>query len=95
VRTVSRTGEPVVRFEDGRELRARHVVLATGAAILDRSLYFAQLEAQRSYALALDWTGALDGMYLSAGSDSRSIRDAPGGKLVVGGSGHVVGRARS
>jgi hypothetical protein len=34
-------------------------------------------------------------MYLSAGSDSRSVRDAPGGHLVIGGAGHVVGRTRS
>ncbi|WP_374454535.1 FAD-dependent oxidoreductase [Nocardioides sp.] len=95
VRSVSKSGEPVVTLEDGRELRAGHVVVATGASILDRGLHFARVEPQRSYALALTWDGALDGMYLSAGSDSRSVRDAPGGHLVVGGSGHVVGRTRS
>jgi nitrite reductase/ring-hydroxylating ferredoxin subunit len=39
-----------------------------------------------------------DGMYLSAGSSKRSLRDAPGGDenhLIVGGAGHVVGRASS
>ena len=95
VRTVSRSGEPVVHLEDGRELRARHVVVATGASILDRALHFARVEPQRSYALAYQWGGSFDGMYLSAGSDSRSVRDAPGGHLVIGGSGHVVGRTRS
>lgn len=95
VRSVSRSGEPVVGLEDGRELRARHVVVATGASILDRGLHFAKVEPQRSYALAYQWTGGLEGMYLSAGSDSRSVRDAPGGHLVVGGSGHTVGRTRS
>lgn len=95
VRSVSRGGEPVVRLDSGEDLRARHVVLATGTPILDRGLYFAKLEPQRSYALAFAGGPALDGMYLSAGSDARSVRDAPGGALVVGGSGHVVGRTRS
>lgn len=95
VRSVSRTGEPTVRLEDGSALRTSHVVLATGTPILDRGLYFAKLEATRSYAMALDGADALEGMYLSAGSDARSVRDAAGGALVVGGSGHVVGRTGS
>ena len=77
VRSVSKSGEPVVTLDDGHELRARHVVVATGASILDRGLHFAKVEPQRSYALAYQWSGALDGMYLSAGSDARSVRDAP------------------
>ena len=93
--SVSRTGEPVVGLERGGELRARHVVLATGTPVLDRGAHFARLEPMRSYALAFTGATALDGMYLSAGSDARSVRDAPGGVLVVGGSGHVVGRTRS
>ena len=95
VRSVSKGGRPTVRLDDGHELSADHLVLATGTPILDRGMYFARLEPQRSYALAFDGAGPMDGMYLSAGSDSRSVRDAPGGKLVVGGSGHVVGRTRS
>ncbi|MET0837999.1 MAG: FAD-dependent oxidoreductase, partial [Marmoricola sp.] len=42
---------------------------------------------------------APEGMYLSAGSDSRSVRDLPvpagGSRLLVGGAGHGVGRTRS
>lgn len=93
--SVSRTGDPVVGLERGGELRARHVVLATGTPVLDRGAHFARLEPMRSYALAFTGATALEGMYLSAGSDARSVRDAPGGVLVVGGSGHVVGRTRS
>ena len=83
---------------DGSTLRAGHVVLATGVPFLDRGLYFSKVEAQRSYALAFDSAAAPEGMFLSAGADSRSIRDtpAPGGtRLLVGGSGHSVGRVRS
>ena len=95
VRSVSQRGTPTVRLEGGGTLGAEHVVLATGTPILDRGLHFARLEPQRSYALALTGAHPLEGMYLSAGSDSRSLRDAPGGTLVVGGSGHVVGRTDS
>ena len=95
---VSRTGDPEVALEDGTTLRADHVVLATGVPILDRGLYFSKVEPERSYALAFEGVAAPEGMYLSAGSDSRSIRDAPvdgGTRLLVGGSGHSVGRTRS
>ncbi len=98
VKSVSRTGAPEVELEDGTTLRAEHVVLATGVPILDRGLYFSKVEPERSYALAFDFADAPEGMYLSAGSDSRSIRDAPangGTRLLVGGSGHSVGRTRS
>jgi nitrite reductase/ring-hydroxylating ferredoxin subunit len=87
--------DPVVRTMDGRAFGSRHVVLATGTPILDRGLYFAKLEPHRSYLLAYRTSGALPGMMLSAGSTSRSLRDAPGGTILVGGAGHVVGRGGS
>nr|WP_246280409.1 FAD-dependent oxidoreductase [Nocardioides daedukensis] len=85
------------------ELEADEVILATGAPVLDRGLYFAKLEPKRSYVLsyrAAGSIGELEAMYLSAGSSSRSVRDAPGapgeaGHLLVGGSGHGVGRTGS
>lgn len=95
VRSVSKDGRPTARLAGGAALSADHLVLATGTPILDRGLYFAKLEPQRSYVLAFDGAEPMDGMYLSAGSDTRSVRDAPGGKLVVGGAGHVVGRTDS
>ena len=99
VRTVSLLGTPEVRLDDGSTIDAEHVVLATGSPILDRGLYFAKVEPMRSYALAFDGVAAPEGMYLSAGSDTRSVRDAPrpggGASLLVGGAGHGVGRTRS
>ncbi|KQT90820.1 hypothetical protein ASG49_13870 [Marmoricola sp. Leaf446] len=91
---------PVLRLQDATELRAREVVLATGAPLLDRGLHFARVEPQRSYSLTFraGSVPAPDGMFLSAGSDSRSIRDVPRGDerlLLVGGAGHTVGRTRS
>ncbi|WP_426244657.1 FAD-dependent oxidoreductase [Nocardioides sp. LHG3406-4] len=98
VRSVSRRGMPTVSLAGGETLRTENVVIATGTPILDRGLYFAKLEPQRSYALAFRGVEPPEGMYLSAGSDSRSVRDVPaegGPLLLVGGSGHVVGRMRS
>ena len=98
VRTVSLTGPAEARLDDDSTVRAEHVVLATGTPILDRGLYFSKLEPQRSYALAFDGVTAPTGMYLSAGSDTRSVRDAPGRSeplLLVGGAGHSVGRTGS
>ena len=87
--------DPVARTEDGRSFGAQHLVLATGTPILDRGLYFAKLEARRSYLLAYQGGGDLPGMMISAGSTSRSLSNAPDGALLVGGAGHVVGRGGS
>jgi len=97
--TASRTGAPVVELDDGRRVRAGNVVLATGVPVLDRGLYFAKVEPQRSYAVAFDHDSPPTMMLLSAGSPTRSLRDAdgPDGRslLLVGGEGHVVGRTQS
>lgn len=98
---VSARGSRSVTFDDGTRLEADRVVLATGSPILDRGLYFAKLEPMRSYALAYDVDASRipDGMFLSAGAPSRSVRDAPlasgGRRLLIGGSGHDVGRTSS
>jgi glycine/D-amino acid oxidase-like deaminating enzyme len=73
------------------------VVLATNLPLLDRGAYFARLKPARSYAVAYA-AGDLPpmpGMYLSADSPSRSVRDAvldEGRFLLVGGEGHTTGR---
>ncbi|WP_040157013.1 FAD-dependent oxidoreductase [Mobilicoccus massiliensis] len=94
-----KVGSPVLHLDDGRRVAARKVVLATGAPILDRGLYFAKLEPLRSYGFAFDHADAPQVMALSTESTAHSLRDAPGGaagtRLLVGGAGHVVGRARS
>jgi glycine/D-amino acid oxidase-like deaminating enzyme/nitrite reductase/ring-hydroxylating ferredoxin subunit len=87
-----------LELDGGQRLRAGTVVLATGTPVLDRGLYFAKLQPERSYALVFDQASPPDGMYLSAGSDARSVRgveDAGRRLLMVGGAGHVVGRTRS
>ena len=97
VEHVSVLGRPTISWDGGR-MECENVILATGAPILDRALYFAKLEPQRSYALAFDHPDPPDLMLLSAQGPTRSLRDAPGEgserRLLVGGEGHVVGRAR-
>ena len=97
--SVSRTGRPRLRLDDGRDVTAENVVLATGVPTLDRAAMFAKVEPQRSYLLAYRGVEVPAGMYLSAGSSTRSLRDVPTPEddtlFLVGGSGHTVGRTRS
>ncbi|MQW75406.1 FAD-dependent oxidoreductase [Nocardioides sp. dk4132] len=89
-------GAPVRVVSDHGTASADRVVVATNMPILDRGAFFARMHPSRSYGLALRTPGpAVDGMYLSADSPSRSLRDAPGSDggavLLVGGNGHKVG----
>lgn len=104
--TVSGTGPVRVSLrltrssDDSREeqfsVTAQHCVLATGTPVLDRGMFFARLEAKRSYCMAFDVPGGITtSMFLSVDSPTRSVRYAPatdGNKLIVGGAGHTVGR---
>lgn len=82
---------------------ARQIILATGAAILDRGLYFAKTRGLRSYCVAFAYDGDVpDGLYLSVDDPVRSVRSVTAGdgpadraQLIVGGSGHPVGRVPS
>lgn len=84
------------------EIVASRVVLATQTPVLDRTLHFTGLRAQRSYAIAYrlpeDGGGAPREMCLSVDAETRSLRtagDAEGEVLVVGGGDHEVGREPS
>jgi glycine/D-amino acid oxidase-like deaminating enzyme/nitrite reductase/ring-hydroxylating ferredoxin subunit len=97
--SVSKHGRPRATLDDGSTVEAENIILATGTPVLDRGLYFAKVEPLRSYVIAFDAPDVPDGMFLSAGSPVRSIRDAPGPgggrRLLVGGNGHPVGRTDS
>jgi glycine/D-amino acid oxidase-like deaminating enzyme/nitrite reductase/ring-hydroxylating ferredoxin subunit len=76
---------------------AGRVVVATNMPVLDRGGFFARATPQRSYAAAFAMpVHPVRGMYLSADSPSRSLRDDPGAGdgelLLVGGNGHTTGR---
>lgn len=102
VRRVHVVPKAVIETDAG-SASAEHVVLATGAPIVDRGLYFAKTRGLRSYCVAFAVDGDVpDGLFLSVDSPTRSIRsvterDGPAhrARLVVGGNGHPVGRGDS
>jgi glycine/D-amino acid oxidase-like deaminating enzyme/nitrite reductase/ring-hydroxylating ferredoxin subunit len=88
-------GRQVAKGPGGRVL-AERVVVATHYPFLDRSLAFARLRAERSYAIACRIAGAPpEGMHISGDAPKRSIRAVPmpDGEelLLVGGEGHKTG----
>ncbi len=84
----------VVKTPGGRVI-ADQVVVATHYPFLDRSLAFARVHPQRSYALACRIAGLPPaGMFISGDSPTRSVRGIPiDGEelLLVGGEGHKTG----
>ena len=91
VRHVSATAPYSVRTADG-EVTADHVVVATHYPILDRGLFFARLEAERSYCVAARLRSGRPPaeLAISAGSPAWSIGHH-GDLLIVGGQGHQAG----
>ncbi|HEV2723270.1 MAG TPA: FAD-dependent oxidoreductase [Thermoleophilaceae bacterium] len=85
-----------VHAENGREVRAGHVVVATHFPFLDRSGFFARIHPERSYVLAVRIRGQVpQGMYIDTQGHSLRSQPAPGGGelLLVGGASHKVGQA--
>jgi glycine/D-amino acid oxidase-like deaminating enzyme/nitrite reductase/ring-hydroxylating ferredoxin subunit len=89
------TDEDCMIKSPGGRVVAGQVVVATHFPFLDRSLAFARVHPQRSYALVCRIAGEPpEGMFISAGSPTRSVRAVPvGGEelLLVGGEGHRTG----
>jgi glycine/D-amino acid oxidase-like deaminating enzyme/nitrite reductase/ring-hydroxylating ferredoxin subunit len=89
------TAEACVVKTPGGRVTADRVVLATHYPFLDRSLAFARVYPQRSYAvLARVGHAPPEGMFISAEAPTRSIRGVPAeGEelLLVGGEGHRTG----
>jgi len=95
VRTVSARSPYTLVTEAGATVTAKHVVVATNYPLLDRGLFFARIEATRSYLVAARVRGdAPDGMAITAGQPTRSVRSyRRDGEtwLLVGGEGHQTG----
>jgi len=100
VTDVNRRG-PLNLSTTGGEVRADHLVLATGIPVLDRGGHALRMVPHRSYALAYrvpadGWVP--HGMFVSVDGPVRSLRSAPRGEeelLLVGGNDHVTGRVES
>jgi glycine/D-amino acid oxidase-like deaminating enzyme/nitrite reductase/ring-hydroxylating ferredoxin subunit len=88
-------GRPAAVKTAGGRVVADQVVVATHYPFLDRSLAFARVHPERSYAILCRIAGTPpDGMLISAGSPTRSVRAVPvDGEdlLLVGGEGHRTG----
>ncbi|HEX8084891.1 MAG TPA: FAD-dependent oxidoreductase [Solirubrobacteraceae bacterium] len=82
-----------VHVEGDVTVRARHVVVATQYPLLDRGVFFARLEATRSYIVAGKGSGP-DAMLITAGQPTRSVRRW-GDWLLVGGEGHQTGASKA
>ena len=84
-------GSPCRVRTTGGTITADRVVVATHYPVFDRGLYFARLEAQRSYCIAARVRGSLpSGMSISAGTPTRSIRSYRD-LLILAGEGHATG----
>ncbi len=93
-------GRPcVVTTDAGRTVTAGAVVVCTNYPLLDRGLFFARIEATRSYLVAARLrTAAPAAMAISAGAPTRSLRpyeDDRGTWALVGGEGHVTGSEKA
>jgi Rieske Fe-S protein len=76
-------------------ITARQIVVATHYPVLDRGLFFARLKAQRSYCVAARVRGGLpQGMSISAGTPTRSVRSYRD-QLIVAGEGHQAGDGKA
>ncbi|GIP21856.1 FAD-dependent oxidoreductase [Paenibacillus sp. J22TS3] len=82
---------------EGYTIKCNHAVAATHFPFCDKEgLFFARLHADRSYVVAIEpETSYSGGMYINAGTPSRSLRSAKlDGKevILVGGEGHKTGQ---
>ena len=87
-----------VTTDAGTTISAGAVVVCTNYPLLDRGLFFARMEAARSYLVAArlrDDAAPPQAMGISAGEPTRSVRPYrdPGGQawVLVGGEGHMTG----
>ena len=90
------TGAGRCAVESGGAAEAEHVVLATQIPILDRGGFFAKTRPSRSYLMAFEAQEGppLEGMYISKGGSSWTLRSAEGGRyLLAGGQSHETGQA--
>ncbi|RRO16730.1 FAD-dependent oxidoreductase [Saccharopolyspora rhizosphaerae] len=86
-------GAPCRITTSGGTLTADRVVVATHAPVWDRGLFFAMLQAVRSYCIAARLREEPPrGLSITAGQPTRSLRSL-GDQLIVCGEGHEAGAA--
>ena len=76
---------------DKGNIKARNVVFAVHYPFVNRpGYYFMRMHQERSYAIAVEGAGQLDGMYLGIDEDGLSFRNYEN-LLIIGGEGHRTG----
>ncbi len=76
---------------DNGIVTANHVVIATHYPFINvPGYYFLRMHQERSYAICLENTYKLDGMYIDEGENGLSLRNYDD-KLILGGPGHRTG----
>lgn len=91
---------PVIAVEDNLiqtvqgSVRAEQIVFACHYPFINfPGMYFARMHQERSYVLALENAGQVDGMWIGTGKDAYSFRNY-GKLLLLGGGGHRCGENR-
>nr|WP_294494334.1 FAD-dependent oxidoreductase [uncultured Mediterraneibacter sp.] len=78
----------------GGSVRAEKIVFAAHFPFINfPGMYFARMHQERSYVLALEGAGTLNGMYIGAGKDTLSFRQYDK-YILLGGQGHRTGENR-
>jgi len=90
--TAAKAFDGTTVITDRARIRASKIIVATHFPILNKhGSYFLKQYQHRSYVLALESAGAIDGMYLSAQENGLSFRSY-GDLLLLGGGGHRTGK---
>ncbi len=89
-------GSPCRVETEAGTITARDVIVATHLPFLDRGMYFSKVFPHREHVVAVRVpTGSVpDGMFISAGSPTRSVRATPYGDdalLIISGESHKTG----
>lgn len=89
-------GAPCRVETDHGTIAARDVIIATHLPFLDRGMYFSKVHPHREHVITarVAASAAPDGMFISAGSPTRSVRATPyrdDALLIIAGEGHKTG----
>ncbi len=79
---------------NGKTVRAKNVVVATHYPFINApGYYFLRLHQARSYAVAFENFGEIDGMYYGIDNGALSFREYKG-MIIAGGGSHITGECR-
>jgi FAD dependent oxidoreductase./Rieske [2Fe-2S] domain. len=93
---IENEGKTRVLLQNGGKITCQKVVICTHFPFHDQGFYFARMNPERSYVIAvMAEKGLTEGMYINAGEPTRSIRRATcsrGDMLLISGDHHKTGQ---